>query len=832
MQALVDNGTLIPSLYQGSKIGEMRNGLGIQLFLNQSFYTGEWKDDRSNGSGVLAFNKGIVMKGHFRNNLFTEGQIAYQTGAFYGGSLDGSKNENFSRGTLHFANGLLLEGKWEDGVFVSGELSGLPDSLLKIKISFDDRKFESNVVFSFGKTRFKLYGEKGMVIDNAKKYVFEGMVEKGGVERVGYFYYGSHKVKVIGEIDPSTRKQHFQTFDINNGFCKSMVRILNQRSEGKEIYLFNGLRIKVSSQNLIESIDLPALGSDFYQLSSDFKVENFKRWRSPLKFGQGKYVYLGSHGQVEKIRKESFFNVFDHQDISDARIKFLNVFGIMMKENSALFKYIEFYVFEYHSADISFLDNLLKVFVSYTISNSNSNMKSVERGNHSKSRDRHDLGQECRKSDIEKPKTDELANTRWEKEIEVFKSEDSAPNNLSLQSVDGSKENRKLLKNSKIHSLNEEYIRANSFQRKRPEIIQIDSDDSPPVDVKLRAVIDFNRGEEIASKLSLIQISDSNNSINDPFEEENLVKINNYFNYLTESLGLGDSAKVVTSNVVSGDVYGLTGELRGPLGYSNYQCNDRSAQMNKIPFSNEHAMSESFIREESEVPFGQINGENGNTLNDVMADNFNFDRASINPGQKSMAKDKEDLILQDQKEDLFFGTSVLGRKKGLCMVFHQDGLKYHGVFKCNKRSGIGKLVTPSGDILAGRFIDDEPIGPFYKISANGKVVKGGLVNGKFVTNEERLINNFVVKGELIDGDLFVGKGVILSDCFQLTCEFIDAVLIKDSGCILRDISKGVEYEGRLALDKRSEKGFFISNEKDTFKVNLPKKKIRDMDLRI
>jgi hypothetical protein len=52
-----------------------RHGKGVCLFSDGELYSGEWVDDKPNGSGVLLNSRGEVIDGKFKDGEVTDGKI-------------------------------------------------------------------------------------------------------------------------------------------------------------------------------------------------------------------------------------------------------------------------------------------------------------------------------------------------------------------------------------------------------------------------------------------------------------------------------------------------------------------------------------------------------------------------------------------------------------------------------------------------------------------------------------------------------------------------------------------------------------------------------------
>lgn len=69
---------------------ELRDGFGLQLFPNGSFYVGEWLDDKAHGKGQLVLKDGTFYEGVYQRNCIVNGRLYYFNGAIFEGTFDGS----------------------------------------------------------------------------------------------------------------------------------------------------------------------------------------------------------------------------------------------------------------------------------------------------------------------------------------------------------------------------------------------------------------------------------------------------------------------------------------------------------------------------------------------------------------------------------------------------------------------------------------------------------------------------------------------------------------------------------------------------------------------
>lgn len=111
---------------------------------NDVVYSGELKNDKYDGLGMIQYEDGNIYYGEWKNGWKTHGKMRYINGDVYSGEF---KNENYhgkgtltlsngdvysgelkngichGKGTFTWSNGDILDGIWENGVKVSGKLS-------------------------------------------------------------------------------------------------------------------------------------------------------------------------------------------------------------------------------------------------------------------------------------------------------------------------------------------------------------------------------------------------------------------------------------------------------------------------------------------------------------------------------------------------------------------------------------------------------------------------------------------------------------------------------------------------------------------------------------
>ncbi|XP_017331242.1 MORN repeat-containing protein 2 [Ictalurus punctatus] len=102
----------------------MRKGFGTQTSSSGTMYTGEWNDDKMNGSGTLSHPSGAVYKGQFRDNTYHgSGTYHFPDGTKYSGTFSNNRLEG--------------EGEFTDleGLVWTGNFHGKAAPGLKLKLN-------------------------------------------------------------------------------------------------------------------------------------------------------------------------------------------------------------------------------------------------------------------------------------------------------------------------------------------------------------------------------------------------------------------------------------------------------------------------------------------------------------------------------------------------------------------------------------------------------------------------------------------------------------------------------------------------------------------------
>lgn len=166
-------GFLSLGLYRGRRVGDSRQGFGVQLFPNGCLYVGGWGDNRPDGLGMLILRDGTFYEGEFEKGVFIKGTLTYFNGAKFSGIFDGTNMERFRRGTFHFASGERFVGEWVEGLAVWGKLTEPSGRTFEFR--------EQNSIFS------KETGQ-GVIVSGKDKWLYEGGISGYKTHGAGVVY--------------------------------------------------------------------------------------------------------------------------------------------------------------------------------------------------------------------------------------------------------------------------------------------------------------------------------------------------------------------------------------------------------------------------------------------------------------------------------------------------------------------------------------------------------------------------------------------------------------------------------------------------------------------
>lgn len=876
MKRLIYFSDLHSKLYQGGTDKEKRNGFGIQLFLSKSVYLGNWAADQANGAGMMIYPDGSFVLGEFQNNILLSGSIKFRNLGEYKGTFDGSEDEHFQAGEFHFKNGMTLKGKWINGTFQSGVLLDSKSSVFEpINISFEHSASTESDKYSLNSSTFKLFGERGVLIENREKKLFEGAVHANRIAVEGTHYFGSKKYQTIKSCSNNRKSISTFNFDLSKGFSqRSWMGELSNVSH-QTINLMNGLSLCFGSSMYYE-ITLPALGNDNYEELAKKKEFDLEGWEHKLDIGRGKYRYNNSKLQVQAIELDGISNPIRNKFLMEQRITLESVWLNTIKDNQSLIEDIRGFVRKRFPERVDLVDNLISQIWAQGLrqsgndtSNGSLSSPQFQITNFRPSiRNAPVIKQICpsMNKNISHPQIKETLIAQ--KDFAVKQSnalKHNAPTTISDQSIDHCTLPSLTINKVTAKALNclpeteTEFLKRLNSQVKR---------ETP----SKQAVCDINATKgaifsnqphiESQSEGSLLRKFNFDHP-SDMFEAKNTDRIlkkmektsGDYSDKLpkdekeiktqqkailpveNESQKPREEFSDQSSFLTEPESFGLAdfeGRVSSVVSHPEIQPKDNS-QLQIIqsfgPTINAQSNGlHNYFDLESNV------SELKNTVaKSVLVDLSTTDRVgnsenTLHPIElTSKAKSTETDPIQ---ELLFVGQKVGNKKQGLCSILYSDGSLFKGFYASDERSGFGQLCLANGQTFYGFYKEDKPVDRFLRKKMNGDLQMGVFREGKFVSKMKRIINNFEVDGELLEEGLFTGKGILVSNHFELVCDFIDEKININVKSLLKDVWNKVEYEGFLSLDKREEVGIFVSSERDVFQVNTAKKKIKCLNIKI
>lgn len=103
-------------IYTGNFVAGKREGQGVMVYKDGSKYDGQWKANQRHGKGTFYYFGSSLTKytgDWYHDRQSGQGQLVFTNGNRYEGSF---KNNKFhGSGIFYFNNGVILEGKWNDG---------------------------------------------------------------------------------------------------------------------------------------------------------------------------------------------------------------------------------------------------------------------------------------------------------------------------------------------------------------------------------------------------------------------------------------------------------------------------------------------------------------------------------------------------------------------------------------------------------------------------------------------------------------------------------------------------------------------------------------------
>ena len=224
MNNLTKKRDMILKLYKGDKKNNVRNGFGIQLFLNGDIYIGSWKKDEFNGNGKLILRSGIEVRGKFEKSNLVEGKILWEKDIFFDGIFLDSK---FLCGYFYFNNEIGLRVDWETFPLIEFNFLYRKNDV-KIKFNFEDKKISY------------LENFKEIVKFNEEVFIFKGEYTFLKIKKNGEIYCCKLNENKNGDGNGWKIESplYYTKFIYDNGFRKGMKEI-NLKKGYEKKYEFN-----------------------------------------------------------------------------------------------------------------------------------------------------------------------------------------------------------------------------------------------------------------------------------------------------------------------------------------------------------------------------------------------------------------------------------------------------------------------------------------------------------------------------------------------------------------------------------------------------------------
>ncbi len=174
--------------------GTFEDGLfkdrGIFTHANGDKYSGEFSNYKLNGQGVIRYANGNIFDGEFKEGQFQRGRvkITHANGEKYIGEF--SNNKPNGQGVITYANGDVFDGEFKEGQFQKGQVNftyfnvlryngafsnGLPNGqgVLKTQLNSMQGEFENGMINGLGVVIFHDgYVEKGFYSKGSKEGIF------------------------------------------------------------------------------------------------------------------------------------------------------------------------------------------------------------------------------------------------------------------------------------------------------------------------------------------------------------------------------------------------------------------------------------------------------------------------------------------------------------------------------------------------------------------------------------------------------------------------------------------------------------------------------------
>lgn len=826
MKQLIRYGDLLPSLYFGDKQNGKRQGFGVQFFLSQNLYIGEWFQDQAEGIGKIVYMDGTVIQGEFAKNQLLQGFINFSDGARFEGTFDGTEEENFLNGSFAFANGIVLDGQWNQGQLTNGFVySRINPKFETISISFTNPDYHNTIRSMMTPKKFEVYGDQGIVIDNAKRTLFEGRVIKGLSNLPGFHYKGSRKYKISTLLENHKGAITCFKFNARHGYVQ---KLHNPEIEfpAKGFMLFNGLALDIAASGHLKKICVPALGEDYYDVSISREIVDIKDWDKKLIFGKGHYWYISKRLRKEALELDSLKNPGHSRKLLDTRITLDNVYESLCKRYKHMSDQIHVFLEEFQPHRTDFKIALQNRFSTAVVAETITPIPVV-------APPLDLLHMFDSRPDVMPKVVPNHQSTQIPSQPFLFNGNHGA----SQESINNTIEVMESKFSSVKKPLNHQFDSKPTVNTKEPETVIIQSS----------IMFDSNEGNSNESKSARPSQIETKIS---PTKVTFTPKKTSFHTYSFEQAEEGqiivNKANDTFDSPIRATIMDSKSKIKvrelTPMPKSKNRYDDLSDKEDSNISIQPITKGQIHI-EEVIVPTKNHAKGNKNISTTIIIDQKRLETkeqsTTTDSLQDSPTTSKQctaNTIFEDEcflgvdEEILFIGKRIAGLKEGLCTIFYKNGWKYKGMYQRNKKQGKGQIINSNSELFIGNFIDDKPSGVFIKVAANGNIYRGTIVNSKFICRTEKVIKNFTVVGEIKDDDTFEGEGVLHSKDYELVCKFKNESLLTDTQCILRDKERNLEHVGVLSLNKREECGLFVSKDKEVFQVNLGKKKIKCMEL--
>lgn len=307
MNLLKREGYLYEELYKGEMdLKGKRKGFGWQVFLNGFTYIGYWENDVPSGEGILIYCDGTYLFGQFKEGNMEVGKVQFKSGASFEGMLNPSTGE-FLSGYFTFKNGVVIKGKWRNGVLIKGHL-------LKIDKTTEKKKKLTKELQKLNKDAFggaiRLTSRNRISIYKGRTYLEEGYFpdQKDDCSidnRIQLKYHSSRKYGSITILEEEGRNRNI-IMDVNQFLCLDLEK-RNDTSIVREKQYFSGFYLRNHSDN--PQISVEYVFND--KISTDISLEVLL-YKTHLFIEKGMYECYDNENQlVSKTKIENIINFHD-----------------------------------------------------------------------------------------------------------------------------------------------------------------------------------------------------------------------------------------------------------------------------------------------------------------------------------------------------------------------------------------------------------------------------------------------------------------------------------------------------------------------------------------